>query len=103
MERKGGGTDTIDVPYGQIRVVPLRPDQRAALNIKPSAGFRVGSGEPGKSLKTEPGQEIKGGLVGLIVDARGRPLTLPEDIDMRQAQMKRWWGAFDALPVSEKT
>ncbi|HST03507.1 MAG TPA: glutamate mutase L [Chloroflexia bacterium] len=103
MERKGGGTDTIDVPYGQIRVVPLRPDQRAALNIKPSAGFRVGSGEPGKSLKTEPGQEIKGGLVGLIVDARGRPLTLAEDIDMRQAQMKRWWGAFDALPVSEKT
>lgn len=102
MERRGGGTDTIDVPYGQIRVVPLRPDQRAALNIKPSAGFRVGSGEPGKALKTEPGQEIKGGLVGLIVDARGRPLALPEDTDLRHAQMRQWWAAFDALPVSEK-
>jgi hypothetical protein len=102
MERRGGGTDTVEVPYGQIRVVPLRPDQRAALNIKPSAGFRVGSGEPGKALKTEPGQEIKGGLVGLIVDARGRPLTLPEDRDLRQAQMRQWWAAFDALPYSEK-
>ena len=102
MERRGGGTDTVEVPYGQIRVVPLRPDQRAALNIKPSAGFRVGSGEPGKALKTEPGQEIKGGLVGLIVDARGRPLTMPEDRDLRHAQMRQWWAAFDALPYSEK-
>jgi hypothetical protein len=102
LERRGGGTDTVEVPYGQIRVVPLRPDQRAALNIKPSAGFRVGSGEPGKALKTEPGQEIKGGLVGLIVDARGRPFTLPEDIDLRHAQMRQWWAAFDALPHSEK-
>jgi hypothetical protein len=102
MERRGGGTDTVEVPYGQIRVVPLRPDQRAALNIKPSAGFRVGSGEPGKALKTEPGQEIKGGLVGLIVDARGRPFTLPEDRDLRHAQMRQWWAAFDALPYSEK-
>ncbi len=102
MERRGGGTDTVEVPYGQIRVVPLRPDQRAALNIKPSAGFRVGSGEPGKALKTEPGQEIKGGLVGLIVDARGRPFTLPEDRDLRQAQMRQWWAAFDALPYSEQ-
>ncbi|MEP6775701.1 MAG: glutamate mutase L [Chloroflexota bacterium] len=102
MERRGGGTDTVEVPYGQIRVVPLRPDQRAALNIKPSAGFRVGSGEPGKALKTEPGQEIKGGLVGLIVDARGRPFTLPEDRDLRHAQMRQWWTAFDALPYSEK-
>jgi len=86
------------VPYGSIRVIPLRPDERAALTVKPGAGFRVGSGEPGKALKTEAGQEVKGGLVGLIVDARGRPLSFPGDPEARMAQAQQWWTAFDAVP-----
>ena len=58
----------------------------------------MGSGEPGKALKTQAGQEVKGGLVGLIVDARGRPLRFPEDQDARLAQVRQWWTAFDAIP-----
>ena len=97
VERKSGA-ETVDVPYGSIRVIPLRPDERAALTVKPGAGFRVGRGEPGKALKTEAGQEVKGGLVGLIVDARGRPLSFPGDPEARMAQARQWWTAFDAVP-----
>jgi len=101
VERKRGESETVEVPYGSITVIPLRPDQRAALTVKPGPGFRIGSGEPGKTLKTEPGQEVKGGLVGLIVDARGRPLDMPEDRDVRRAAIRRWWLALDALPTGE--
>jgi hypothetical protein len=97
VERKSGA-ETVEVPYGSIRVIPLRPDERAPLTVKPGPGFRVGSGEPGKALKTQAGQEVKGGLVGLIIDARGRPLTFHEDQDARMAQVRQWWTAFDAIP-----
>ena len=101
VERRKGEAETVEVPYGSITVIPLRPDQRAALTVKPGPGFRVGGGEPGKALKTEPGQEVKGGLVGLIIDARGRPLAIPADPDLRRAAVRRWWSAMDAIPSGE--
>lgn len=102
MERQGGGTETVVVPYGSIRALPLRPDQRAALKVEPGPGFRIGAGEPGKPLKTQPGQEVKGGLVGLIIDARGRdPMHLPQDPNSRAATIRRWWADMDAIPTGE--
>lgn len=100
VERQQGGTESVEVPYGTIRIVPLRPGQRAALTVKPGAGFRVGSGEPGKALKTQPGQEVKGGLVGLVIDARGRPLDLPEDGTVRRTMIRGWLAAMDAIAES---
>ena len=101
IERQKGESETVEVPYGSISVIPLRPDQRAALTVKPAPGFRIGSGESGKTLKTEPGQEVKGGLVGLIIDARGRPLDMPEDPDLRRSAVRHWWQALDAIPSGE--
>jgi len=101
VQRQQGGEQTVSVPYGTIQVVPLRPDQRAALTVKPGSGFRVGGGEPGKTLKTEPGQEVKGGSVGLIIDARGRPLSLPAEQEARTATLQRWWSAMDAVQGRE--
>jgi hypothetical protein len=101
VERKPGGSETVEVPYGTIHIVPLRPDQRAALTVRPGPGFRVGSGEPGKALKTQSGQEVKGGLVGLIIDARGRPLRFPPERDARYIQSRRWWSTFDAIPAND--
>ncbi len=100
VERKQGGSETVQVPYGAIQVIPLRPDERAALTVRPGPHFRVGGGEAGKTLKTQPGQEVKGGLVGLIIDARGRPLRLPHGPD-RAATVRRWWSALDASPAGE--
>jgi len=102
IERQGGGSETVSVPYGSIKALPLRPDQRASLKVEPGPGFRIGSGEPGKPLKTQPGQEVKGGLVGLIIDARGRdPMYLPPDPNSRAATIRRWWADVDAIPTGE--
>ncbi len=101
VERQKGEAETVEVAYGSITVIPLRPDQRAALTVKPAPGFSIGRGEPGKTLKTEPGQEVKGGLVGLIVDARGRPLELPSDPHTRRSAVHRWWSALEAVPTGE--
>ena len=102
IERQGGGSETVAVPYGSIRALPLRPDQRASLKVEPGPGFRIGAGEPGKALKTQPGQEVKGGLVGLIIDARGRdPMHISQDAGTRAATIRRWWADMDAIPTGE--
>ncbi|HEY0070448.1 MAG TPA: hypothetical protein VGE04_10820, partial [Chloroflexia bacterium] len=47
-----------------------------------------------------PGQEVKGGLVGLVIDARGRPLDLPEDGTVRRTMIRGWLTAMDAIAES---
>ena len=42
--------------------------------------------------------QIKGGIVGLVLDARGRPLQLPEESKMRVEQLKHWLKVLDVYP-----
>ena len=77
---------SIDVRYGDLEVLPLPPGQRAIVELRPRHHFDVGLGGPGKGGK----RRVSGGLVGLIIDARGRPLCLPQDPQERQAQIQRW-------------
>ena len=59
---------------GEVKLLRLADGETARVSIEPARGFDVGDG-PGKSVD----REVRGGTVGLILDARGRPLTLPDD------------------------
>ena len=61
-----------DVPFGDMRVYPLAVGETARVKVTPARGLDVGAG-PGKLLEAT----LSGGVVGLMVDARGRPFTLP--------------------------
>ncbi len=77
----------IEVEGGAMEVLPLPPGAQAELRILPRGAVDLGSG---------PGAErvvmISGGRVGLVVDARGRPLpessALPAD--QRLALLESW-------------
>ncbi len=79
-------TFSVEVNYGDLEVLPLPPGQQAVLELHPRRGFDVGLGGPGKSGK----RRVSGGLVGLIIDARGRPLTLSSDPEQSQTQVQQW-------------
>ena len=81
-----GGEFSVEVRYGDLEVLPLLPGQRAVLELHPKRHFDVGLGGPGKGGK----RRVNGGLVGLIIDARGRPLRLSREPEQRQAQMQQW-------------
>jgi len=81
-----GGKLSVDVRYGDLEVLPLLPGQQAVLELRPLRHFDVGLGGPGKAGK----QRVNGGLVGLIIDARGRPLRPPRDPQQCQLQMRQW-------------
>jgi hypothetical protein len=87
IEYRNGRQISVDVMSGSIEVIPLRTNEQALLTLYPAPTVDVGLG-PGERARAA--EEIDGGLVGLIIDARGRPLVLPSDIRERQARLLQW-------------
>jgi hypothetical protein len=81
-----GGALDVEVRYGDLEVVPLPLGQEAVLELRPGSGFDVGLGGRGRSGK----RRVSGGLAGLIIDARGRPISLPQDPEARCERIRRW-------------
>ncbi len=92
---------TTEVAWGQLACVPFRWSEAAHLTIRPARGVRIGQGRPGEPLTTKGGEMIYSGALGLIVDARGRPLSLPEKDDRRIAQLRNWLEQCSAYTPAE--
>jgi hypothetical protein len=93
LEYTSGRQLTVDVLGGTIKVVPLRTNEQALLSLFPAPTVDVGLG-PGERARAA--EEIDGGLVGLVIDARGRPLVLPDDEGVRQHLLLQWMQAIGA-------
>jgi hypothetical protein len=76
----------LEIAQGALEVVALRYGQSARLQLQPLQRADVGLGAAGRggSLK------VIGGALGVIIDARGRPLALPADLSRRQELYKKW-------------
>ncbi|MFP6768366.1 MAG: methylaspartate mutase, partial [Planctomycetaceae bacterium] len=74
-----------EVEFGQMQVLSLADGVLAQAVIEPARGFDAGEGD-GKPVE----REIRGGSVGVILDGRGRPLTLPEDRDACRRAVVDW-------------
>lgn len=81
------------IPGGEIRRVALDVGEKATLELLPEGGFDMGEGRSKPVTAT-----VKGGVVGLILDARGRPLSLPADKSVRVEQLRKWFSALNLYP-----
>ncbi len=90
-----GGSQVIteDIPYGELRHYALGLGEKASLKIQPSRKFDVGAGR-GTHIETE----AMGGVVGLVIDTRGRPLEIPSVSTERVAKLTEWHKALDTYP-----
>lgn len=84
---------TVTVKFGDIKRIPLEEGQKVKVRIIPGRKFDVGNGR-GRELVTE----VEGGVVGLLIDARGRPLKLPEDDAKRKETLVKWFESVDMYP-----
>ncbi len=87
IEYHNGRQISVDVMSGSIEVIPLRFNEQALLTLYPAPTVDVGLG-PGERARAA--EEIDGGLIGLIIDARGRPLVLPDEKRERYARLLQW-------------
>ncbi len=90
------GGDEYEVAFGEMQLIPLAEGETAEVTIDPVRRFDVGAGRGRAHTVT-----VQGGVVGLIIDARGRPIALPEDDDERLAALRRWNAALDVYPEQE--
>jgi len=65
----------------------VAPGDRVLLSLYPAPNVDIGLGPGQHARSSEP---VEGGVLGLIVDARGRPLLLPSDPEMRVQQLRAW-------------
>jgi hypothetical protein len=88
-----GRVDKGQLSFGDLRLVPLADDQKASITIQPVKQVNLGAGA-GVSVT----REVQGGVVGLLLDGRGRPSQLPTDHNARVAALTKWYQAVDLYP-----
>jgi len=95
LQRSGGAAtnESGEIAVGQMRRLPLAPGESATITVEPARGFDCGAGS-GKRVE----KKIRGGTVGVILDGRGRPLSLPDDARLRRQMLTDWVKALDLYP-----
>jgi hypothetical protein len=87
LDREDGTSPIVgEIEFGQISVLPLPAGRYARLTITPERGFDIGFGTFGRSATLR----VSGGVVGVIIDARGRPIPLPEDRGRQMELAQKW-------------
>lgn len=86
MTYAGGGETSLDVKQGTLEMIQLPVGQSAELHLQPLHRFDIGMGGPGRGGRLR----VIGGALGLIVDARGRPIHLPGDPVRRRETIDKW-------------
>ena len=87
------GDLTETVPFGELRLYPLGVGEKARVTIQPERRLDMGAGR-GQPVEAE----VEGGVVGLVVDTRGRPLDVSNASTERVALLKKWFEALDVYP-----
>jgi hypothetical protein len=93
IRRAGGRSEERTVAHGELVCLPLAEGETAEIEVVPDKAFDIGHG-PGKPVTGK----AQGGVVGLILDGRGRPLGLPSTRSERVGRLRAWSAALDAYP-----
>lgn len=76
----------VEVPYGSLEIISLPTGHSADLELRPTRRFDVGLGVRGQAGRTR----VEGGLLGIIVDARGRPLPVASAPEVQREKVQHW-------------
>lgn len=88
-----GSQQKFSLRAGELRRVPLATGQTARATVRPARGFDLGAGRG-----VPVSRDVHGGISGIILDARGRPLLFDPDPVVNAAARARDAAAL-ALPV----
>ena len=93
LVEEGGRRHSGELRFGDILHVPFESPKGKAI-VKPAKGFDMGAG-PGNKVEAN----IEGGVVGVVLDGRGRPFDLAKTPAKRIADLNKWYKAMDMYPV----
>lgn len=85
------------ITANQLLRYDLSHDDEVEFEIEPASGFDVGEGKGKKIIR-----KLKGGVVGLIIDTRGRPFNLAKDTKNRVELLQKWDISKNYKPKSHR-
>ena len=80
-----GGTESGQLLCGGLHALPLAGDAEADLVLRPTKQWDAGAGS-GREVTVR----IAGGIAGVVLDGRGRPILFTEKEQDRVAQVLAW-------------
>jgi hypothetical protein len=86
LRREGTAAVNFTVPYGSIHLLPLTDGAHAELTLTCDGAFTIG-GEERCELSAD---QLRGGSLGVVIDARGRPLPSTSDASLRAGRVANW-------------
>ncbi|MDP6418410.1 MAG: glutamate mutase L [Candidatus Krumholzibacteria bacterium] len=94
LEMPDGSKLERELLHGDMFLIESSREDRVKATLKPAKSIDLGAGK-GQEVRTE----LRGGVVGLIFDGRGRrPFTLPEESSERVAKLGQWSQAVSEYP-----
>jgi uncharacterized protein (TIGR01319 family) len=89
-----GETFEENIPFGEVRLLPCGVGEVAKATLKPGRGLNIGEGK-GQEMDCD----LHGGVVGIVLDTRGRqPFNLPVEAAKRVPLLKKWMKEFKVYP-----
>ena len=94
IELPDGSVFQEDLKFGELKLIPLGVGEKAKATLTPGKGLDLGAGK-NQVIETE----LHGGVVGVVLDTRGRrPFVLPVESNERVPLLKKWMRELDAYP-----
>jgi hypothetical protein len=84
---QNGNESRIEVKQGTLEIFPLPAGQSGRLFLQPLHHTDIGLGA---GITNEAGIPVTGTALGVVIDARGRPLRFPSDAVKRREIVKKW-------------
>jgi hypothetical protein len=84
LEYEDGNYTRVNIKHGNLTQLPLALGQTANIHFEPVRRVLI---DP---VVLSLGFKVVGGVCGVIIDARGRPLQLPRDATTRSELLKKW-------------
>jgi len=86
MTNDDGQESEVEIRHGSLYAIRLPVGQAGTLHLTPLHRFDVGMGGLGRGGTVK----VIGGVLGVIIDARGRPLHLPAEPSRRREILSKW-------------
>ncbi len=88
--RIGESIRRFSVPWGSLHTLAVPFGSTVELTLEPESHVRIGTLDPGVALRFTGAAALSWTRLGIVIDARGRPLALPSDPSARVRRLHSW-------------
>ena len=86
VETASGKTYSLEIHPGTLKRLAIPPGEAAVLDLLPHRRVDIGFGGAGRGGRLK----VIGGKLGAVIDARGRPIHLPDKAEARIELLQHW-------------